>query len=247
LKVVASVEARMGSSRLPGKVLHKIGPQTALERLFGRLKACRRLDGLILATSTSSQDDVLEAFALEKGIPCFRGSENDVLARVVEAHEKMRSDIIIEVTGDCPLLDPDLIELGIETFLQNDCDVVTNCRIPSFPQGVDVQIFCLTQLRKVRDSVADPAVREHVSLHFYEHPEQYRIIHLLAPLGLRDPDLRLQMDYPEDLELIQAIYERLEPIHGPCFGLAPVLDLLHREPGLRRLNAQCQEKPVRQK
>lgn len=239
------MEARMGSSRLPGKVLQKIGAQTALARLFRRLKACRRLDGHILATSTSSQDDVLEAFAREHDIPCFRGSENDVLARVVDAHEEMKTDIIVEVTGDCPLLDPDLIDLGIETFLHHDCDIITNCHIPSYPQGADVQVFGFKQLREVRDSIQDPAVREHVSLYFYENPGRYKTIHLLAPACLREPDLRLQMDYPEDLEFIRAIYDKLEPVHGPCFGLAQILDLLHREPGLRKINAHCREKLVR--
>jgi spore coat polysaccharide biosynthesis protein SpsF len=243
--VVASVEARMGSSRLPGKVLAKIGQKTVLERIFERLKACEYLQGMVLATSTNSRDDVLEDFARHKGVPCFRGSENDVLARVVGAHETMGSEVIVEVTGDCPLLDPSLIDQGIVTFLHNHCDVVTNCRVPSYPQGVDVQVFRLADLVKVRDSIQDPAVREHVSLYFYENSEKYRIINLLAPHALRDPDLRLQLDYSEDLQLIRVLYDKLEPVYGPCFGLSEILELLKREPYLRKLNADCQEKPVR--
>ena len=239
------MEARMGSSRLPGKVLARIGQKTVLERIFERLKACELLQGMVLATSTNSSDDVLEDFARRHGIPCFRGSEDDVLARVVGAHETMGSEVIVEVTGDCPLLDPSLIDQGIVTFLHNHCDVVTNCRVPSYPQGVDVQVFRLTDLVKVRDSIQDLAVREHVSLYFYENPEKYRIIHLLAPHALRAPDLRLQLDYSEDLQLIRVLYDKLEPVYGPCFGLSEILDLLKREPFLRKINVNCQEKPVR--
>lgn len=235
----------MGSSRLPGKVLRQIGPKNSLERLFERLKACRRLDGFILATSTSTQDDVLEKFAQERGIPCYRGSESDVLKRVVEAHQKMKSDLIVEITGDCPLLDPEIIDQGIETFLKNNCDVVTNCSVPSYPQGIDVQVFRKSDLEKIESSVSDVAAREHVSLYFYENPAIFKIIHLIAPNSLKDPELRLQLDFPEDLLLIEKIYERLEPLHGPCFSVGTVLELLSREPDLRKINCHCKEKPLR--
>jgi len=235
----------MGSSRLPGKVLQKIGQQTSLERLFERLKKCRYLDGFVLATSTSKQDDILETFAQERGIPCFRGSELDVLKRVVEAHQQMNSDLIVEVTGDCPLLDPEIIDQGVETFLKNDCDVVTNCRIPSYPQGIDVQVFRFEDLRMVESSILEPAVREHVSLFFYENPTKYRIIHLLAPPHLQHSDLRLQLDYPEDLKLIREIYKRLEPVYGSCFGLSKIVNLLKQEPSLRKINSDCREKSLR--
>lgn len=245
MKIVASIEARMGSSRLPGKVLMDVGGKPALARLVDRLRECRRLDDIILATSTDPRDDVLEQWARAYGLAVHRGSEDDVLQRVVESHAAAGSDIVVEVTGDCPLLDHEVIDLGIETFLENDCDVVTNARVPSYPQGADVQVFRTDALAKVAATIDDPAVREHVSLYFYEQPELYRVIHLVAPTSIQLPDLRLQLDYPEDLEFVRRVYERLEPIHGGTFTTARIVELLANEPELAAINAHCVEKPVR--
>lgn len=245
MRVVASIEARMGSSRLPGKVLADICGTSALDRLVHRLRGCFHLNDIVLATSTDVRDDVLEQWARDSGVAVYRGSEDDVLQRVVDAHRFMKSDIVVEITGDCPLLDSEIIDLGIETFLSNECDVVTNARVPSYPQGADVQVFRFRDLAHVAATVEDPAVREHVSLYFYEHPECYRVIHLIAPCSYKEPDLRLQLDYAEDLAFIRAVYERLEPVHGGRFGVSRILELLRNEPGLALINAQCVEKPVR--
>lgn len=245
MRVVASIEARMSSSRLPGKVLADVQGVPALTRLVRRLHACHRLDGVVLATSTSPADDVLESWARRESVAVFRGSENDVLQRVVDAHAFMKSDLVVEITGDCPLLDPELIDLGVETFLANDCDVVNNVRVPTYPQGADLQVFRRRDLAQVAATIDDPAVREHVSLYFYEHPERYRLINLLAPQALRAPDLRLQLDYPEDLQFIREVYARLEPELGATFGVGAILELLRREPALARINAHCVEKPAR--
>ena len=244
-RVIASIEARMGSSRLPGKVLMDVAGKPALTRLVDRLRGCRLLDGIVLATTTSGEDDALEAWARREGVDCHRGSEEDVLGRVVGAQMRMRSDIVVEVTGDCTLLDPGVIDLGIETFLGNDCDVVTNVRRASFPLGMDIQVFPLERLAEVARDVRDPAVREHVSLHFYEHPESYRIIHVFAPPAWRGPDLRFQLDYREDLEFIDRIFRHLEPIHGGRFGMDAIMALLRERPGLADINRHCEEKPVR--
>lgn len=245
MRVVASIEARMGSSRLPGKVLADICGRSALDRLVDRLRGCVHLDDIVLATSTDTRDDVLERWARDSGVAAYRGSEDDVLQRVVDAHRFMKSGIVVEITGDCPLLDPEIIDLGIETFLSNECDVVTNARIPSYPQGDDVQVFRFEDLAHVAATIEDPAVREHVSLYFYEHPELYRVIHLIAPGSYKHPDLRLQLDYAEDLAFIRAVYERLEPVHGARFGVSRILELLRKEPNLASINAHCVEKPVR--
>lgn len=235
----------MGSSRLPGKVLADVEGQPALTRLVRRLRRCRSLDDIVLATSTSAADDALEEWARSEGVPCYRGSEEDVLRRVVEAQRSRESDIVVEVTGDCTLLDPGVIDMGVTTFLYNECDVVANVRKPSFPQGVDLQVFRLDALEEVERTIDDPAVREHVSLHFYERSDRYRIIHLAAPPRWSAPDLRFQLDYPEDLEFIREVYRRLEPQYADAFGVEEILTLLRVEPQLARINAHCEEKPVR--
>lgn len=235
----------MGSSRFPGKVLADVRGEPALSRLLRRLRRCRELDGIILATSVAPADEALARWAAANGVECYRGSEEDVLLRVVEAQRRMRCDVVVEVTGDCVLLDPEIIDLGVETFLANDCDVVSNTCKPSFPMGVDVQVFRLRDLQDVEARVADPAVREHVSLYFYEHPEEYHIIHLLAPARWRAPDFRFQLDYPDDLRFLNEVYARLEPIHGDAFGLEEIMTLLRRQPQLVDINRHCQEQPVR--
>ncbi len=244
-RVIASIEARMGSSRFPGKVLADICGQPALTRLVRRLRRCRCLDDIILATSVSPVDDALAEWAEAEKLSCHRGSEEDVLARVVGAQRQMRSDIVVEVTGDCILLDPEIIDMGITIFLENDCDVVTNVRKASFPLGMDVQVFRLRDLEEVERTIADPAVREHVSLHFYEHPERYRVFHLFAPARWYGPDYRFQLDYPEDHRFITEIYRRLEPQHGDGFGIEEIMQTLVKEPSLVDINRHCVEKATR--
>jgi len=244
-RIVASIEARMTSSRLPGKVLLDIAGLPALTRLLRRLRAAQRLDAIVLATSDRPTDDPLIAWAETENLPAYRGSEEDVLARVVGAHQKMQSDLVVEVTGDSILLDPQIIDWGIAMFLANDCDVVSNVSQLSFPMGVDVQVFRLNDLVDVAATITDPAVREHVSLYFYEHPERYRILHLLAPPCWHHPTWRFQLDYPEDAAFLRAVYQRLEPVYGDRFGLTEVLALLEREPQLLDLNRHCLEKPPR--
>lgn len=245
MKVVASIEARVGSSRLPGKVLMDICGRPALGRLVDRLRSCANVDDIVLATTVSSRDDVLESWGRSEGLAVFRGSEDDVLVRVVGAQQFMGSDVVVEVTGDCPLLDPEIIDLGVETFFANECDVVTNARVPSYPQGADVQVFRLSHLKDVASRIFDPAVREHVSLYFYENPTLYRVIHLMAERSQKSPDLRLQLDYQEDLNLIREIYSRLMPQHGALFGVREILKLLEREQDLLLINSHCEEKALR--
>lgn len=235
----------MGSSRLPGKVLMDVCGRPALTRLLRRLQRAKLVDDLVLATSVRPNDDALEEWAYREGIRVYRGSEDDVLDRVVCAHEMMQTDIVVEVTGDCTLLDPMIIDLGIRTFMENECDVVANVSKLSFPMGIDVQVFPFGLLQEVERTVTDSAVREHVSLYFYEHPEKYRIFHLIAPDRWCGPDLRFQLDYPEDLQFIREVYNRLELQYGDGFGLEEIMALLGREPHLTNINRQCVEKSPR--
>jgi spore coat polysaccharide biosynthesis protein SpsF len=236
----------MGSSRLPGKVLADVAGAPALSRLLARLRRCRLLDGVVLATSTSPTDDALEDWARAAGVAVHRGSEEDVLQRVVDAQRAAGGEIAVEITGDCVLTDPEVVDLGVETFLVNDCDVVSNCgRTLTWPMGLYVQVFPVALLEEVAAKVPDPAVREHVSLYFYEHPERYRLIEILAPPRWRVPEQRLQLDYPEDLALLTAIYRELEPVHGEAFGVEEILALLRRRPDLAALNRHCTERAAR--
>lgn len=236
----------MGSSRLPGKVLMDIQGKPALRRLVDRLRMCRSLDDIVVATTTGAGDDPLARWCADYGVACFRGSENDVLERVVEANRYMRGELVVEITGDCPLTDPQIVDLGVETYLAHTVDVVSNCgRTLTWPMGQYVQVFSLESLAEVCRDVDDAAVHEHVSLYFYEHPEQYKLLELLSPRRWREPDWRMQLDYPEDLRFLNEVYGRLEPLHGEGFGIEEVVALLRREPGLIEINGHCHEKSAR--
>jgi spore coat polysaccharide biosynthesis protein SpsF len=245
-RVVASIEARMGSSRLPGKVLMNIHGKPAIQRLVDRLRMCRSLDDIVVATTTNKGDDHLVKWCEDYGVACFRGSEEDVLNRVVEANRFMQSDLVVEITGDSPLTDPQIVDLGVETFLAHSVDVVSNCG-PSltWPMGQYVQVFPLELLAEVDRLVDDAAVHEHVSLYFYEHPEKYKLIELLSPQRWQEPEWRMQLDYPEDLHFQNEVYAKLEPMHGEGFGIEAVVALLRREPDLLAINRHCQEKSAR--
>jgi spore coat polysaccharide biosynthesis protein SpsF len=244
-RIVASIEARMSSSRFPGKILTDIVGLPSLAREVARLRKSQLLNDIVVATTDSPADDAVEKWASEFGVACFRGSEDDVLQRVVNAQKFMNSDIVVEVCGDTPLIDPEVIDLAIKTYQSNDCDVVSNTSKLSFPQGLDAQVFSLESLNWVAENISDSAVREHVSLHFYENPKTYRIIHLFAPPKWQSPDLRLQMDYPEDHQFISEIFRRLEPEFGINFGIEEILSLLKQNPELTEINRHCEEIAVR--
>lgn len=235
----------MGSSRFPGKVLADVAGQPALTRLLRRLRQAEGLDEIVLATTTEPADDALERWAADQGVALYRGSEKDVLRRVVEAQQSVGGEVIVEITGDCVLVDPELLDTAIQAFHENDCDVVSNTTKRSFPNGMDLQVFSLADLAEVDRTVDDPAVREHVSLYFYEHPERYRIHHFFALRRWAHPDYRLVLDYHEDLLLINEIYGRLGPRCGDRFGLEDVMALLRQEPGLLAINSHCVERSAR--
>lgn len=238
----------MGSSRLPGKVLADISGRSTIQRLVDRLRRCEELDDIVVATSTASADDVLAQWCKTYGVACFRGSEDDVLHRVVESHRFMRSDVVVEITGDCPLTDPEIVDLGVQTYLTHrpHVDVVSNCgNHLSWPMGQYVQVFPLALLEEIDRTIDDEAVHEHVSLYFYEHPERYRLIEILAPRRWREPTWRMQLDYPEDLAFQIEVHRRLEGEHGSFFGIEPLMALLRREPHLVDINLHCEERAAR--
>lgn len=234
----------MGSSRLPGKVMKTILGKPALTHLIERLRRVKRIDEIVVATTVNPADDVAEDLARSLGVRCFRGSEEDVLDRVARAAASVAADVIVEITGDCPLLAPEVIERALDIYLTSDYDVVCNTWKPSYPQGVDAQVFAYRLLEEVSKKALDAPYREHVSLYFYEHPQEYKIHVFAAPPEFRAPELRFQLDYPEDLEFITAIYEELYP-RNPEFSLQEIFDLLRRRPELRQINAHCVEKPLR--
>jgi len=233
--VVITVEARMGSTRLPGKCDLPILHTTTTGILIERLKKVRNADAIVIATTVNSRDDVLEERAKKFGVGCFRGSEEDVMSRIVGAGESVNADVIVEVTGDCLLLDPRLLEQGIDLFLNGDADVVTNVmdgRV-SYPQGMDVQVFPWRLLKEAWPH-ASAGQREHVSLYFYQNPQKYKIHFMEAPPEHRLPDWRLMLDYEADYRLLKTVFEKLFP-QNKTFGVDDVIRAVRADTSLLAL------------
>jgi spore coat polysaccharide biosynthesis protein SpsF len=239
-RVVATIEARMTSSRLPGKVLLPALGKPLLELMVERLKRCRQLDAIVIATTEDATSDPLEELAQRLDIGCFRGSEDDVLARVLGAAQAYEADLIVELTGDCPLIDPALVDHVIERHLQGGADYTANLLEKSYPLGFAVQVFPTKVLADVASLTDDPADREHVSLYIYEHPERYRLRSVVSDHP-ESAELRLTVDTPADYELVKTVFEELPG----DFGLPEILDLFARKPELKAINQHIEQRKAR--
>ena len=241
MKIVATIEARMTSSRLPGKVLKGVLGQPMLHHLVARLRAVPSLDQIVLATTINETDNVLEAFAVDEDIACFRGSEEDVMSRVIGAAESVDADIVVEITGDCPIIDPQIVEQTIRMFLAHDVDYVANGDIRSYPDGMDVQVFRLDTLKRSASMTHDPLDREHVTLHIRNHPELFTKVHLVAPPELHWPDLGLTLDEQQDYDLLKKVMEYFGN-ETPLFSCLDVVRLLREKPEWVDINQDVKRK-----
>ncbi len=240
-RIVATIEARMTSTRLPGKVLKEAVGKPMLELMIERLARAPSLDGIVVATTSNATDDPIEALARRLGVGVWRGSETDVLQRVLDAARHHKIDVIVETTGDCPLIDPVLVEDCVRTYRAANVDYVSNVLERSYPVGMDTQVFAASVLADVARRTDDPADREHVSLYIYRHPEIYSLRNVPAPPALARPDLALTLDTPEDYAMIASVFEALYP-RNSAFTLADVLALLDRRPDIAALNAHVRRK-----
>lgn len=241
MKIVATIEARMTSSRLPGKVLLPASGIPMLQHLVNRLRAVPSLDGIVLATTTNETDDALEAFAGQMDINCFRGSEEDVMSRVIGAAASVNADLVVEITGDCPIIDPQIIEQTITLYDANSADYVSNAHIRSYPDGMDTQVFLLETLKHSASMTEDQLDHEHVTLHIRNHPEIFRHVHLVAPPELYWPELGLTLDEPADYELLKRIIEHFENTN-PLFNCLDVIRLLREKPEWVAINQEVLRK-----
>ena len=236
-KIVATVECRMTSSRLPGKVLMKADGKPMLRILVERLSKVEQLDAIVLATTTNKTDDPIAELAKSLGVRCHRGSEDDVLRRVLDAARSADADVIVEITGDCPLLDPQITSQVIDLYRLNDCDYASNLDPVSFPIGMDAQVFS-TRLLSIADEEGNTQEdREHVSLFIRKQPERFRKLHLPAPPELHWPDLGLTLDEKEDYELLKTIHESLVS-DNPDYSCLDILRFLRKNPDLLKINSE---------
>jgi spore coat polysaccharide biosynthesis protein SpsF len=242
LKCVATVEARMTSSRLPGKVLLPAGGRPLLEILVERLRRAPGLDGVVIATTVNASDDPISALGEKLGVGVFRGSENDVLGRVCGALLASHADVCVEITGDCPLIDPEIVGEALTEFLRTRADhpyVSNSDPHRAVPAGLDVQVFFASALFELDATTADPDDREHVSYGFYR-PEsgdlwRPRFIRHAACVGAEE--LLVTLDYPEDYDLIRRLHEDLESV-DPRYAAADIVRWIRAHP---ELEARCRD------
>ncbi|MBZ5722043.1 MAG: glycosyltransferase family protein [Acidobacteriia bacterium] len=241
MRVVAIIQARMGSTRLPGKVLKDLGGDTVLARVVSRVRRCRLVNEVVVATSRDPANDVIlkECQRLETRV--FRGSERDVLERYYQAACEVQADVVVRITSDCPLIDPQLTDDTIRVFIDQHCEYASNVFPRTYPRGLDVEVFSSGALMRAWREARSPHEREHVTPYFYEHPEWFPQASLRGSADYSKH--RWTLDTAEDLQLIRAIYSRMGNRDDFCWR--EVLDLMEREPELAELNAHVMQKSSR--
>ena len=225
------IQARMGSSRLPGKALMKSDSgKPLLYYVINQLRYCSKIKNLVIATTTNQEDDEIEKFANNNSINVFRGKEKDVLDRYFQCAKKYSFSTIVRITADCPLIDPQIVDKVIEQFFSENYDFATNTLTRTFPIGTDVEVFSFSALNKAWENAQLPSEREHVTPYFH-NKENFKIINVENDKNISN--LRLTVDRIEDFELIKQILNNISinPIH-----LEDVLELFSRKPELIEIN-----------
>jgi spore coat polysaccharide biosynthesis protein SpsF len=241
LKVHAIIQARTGSTRLPGKVLADIDGRPMLWHVVERTRSAETLDDVIVATTTETADDAIVAFCRVHNVHCFRGSEMDVLDRYYCAAREYNSQAVVRITSDCPLIDPEIIDKTVRAFLMEQPDYASNCVVRTYPRGLDTEVISFQALRSAWRDARQGYQRTHVTPYIYENPGRFRTLSVTG--GLDWSAHRWTVDTPEDLEFVRAIYSRRE---GSNFLLSDVLRLIDREPQLAEINRSVPQKALQE-
>lgn len=234
--MLVAIQARMSSTRLPGKVLADLCGRPLLWHIVCRARACRSVDQVVIATSDNPADEPIRAFARTEAVPCFAGSDQDVLDRLTRTARRFDADALVRITGDCPLVDPETVGRVVAAYQVHEgtVDYVTNFVPPTFPDGLDTDLYPRATLEQLWREVTDPFWREWFPGYLQEHPEQFRILNVRADVNLSA--LRWTVDYEEDLAFVREVYRHLQR-DDRVFGMVEVLDLLDRVPEIAQINS----------
>lgn len=239
-RVVAIIQARMGSTRLPGKILKPLAGQPVLARVVDRVRRSRRIGEVVVATTTLPADDAIADLCRSRGWACERGSEEDLLDRYYRAAVAHHADVIVRITSDCPVIDPGVTDSVIDAFLASPCDYASNTLEPrTFPRGLDTEVMSFAALERAWREDRDPAWREHVTPYLYRYPDRFRLRRVA-----NDRDLsfhRWTLDTPEDYELLRRIYDALG---SDAFSWTDVLRLFDEHPDWIEINRNVVQKRV---
>lgn len=239
MRTVAIVQARLGSSRLPGKVLQDLAGETMLGRVVQRLRAARTIDDIVIATTLNESDLPVIEEAHRLGVHAWRGSETNVLARYIGAARHYHAGAVVRITSDCPLLDPETIDRVVNGLRGGTADYCSNTHTRMFPRGLDVEAFYLETLEKIFRQATSAAAREHVTAYVMEKPGEFAIQQVTTDQD--DSDLRWTVDTEEDLELVRTLFTELD------LGATPrpyreVVAAVRARPELASINAHITQK-----
>jgi len=235
MKIVAIIQARMGSTRLPGKVMKLILGKPVILWVLERVSLSKLIDKIVVAIPSGKENDVIVDAIKEYDdkIIISRGSEDDVLDRYYQAAVKTDADVVVRITSDCPLIDPVVIDNVIEQFLDNDCDYCSNNLKRTYPIGLDTEVFSFDVLAKAWGEAKNDYEREHVTPYIKENPDKFKLLNVSNDVDLSH--LRWTLDTKEDLEFIKVIYERIYP-KKHMFFMKDILDMLQKQPELIEIN-----------
>lgn len=243
-KVVAIIQARTGSTRLPGKVLKEIVGKPMLWHIIHRVEAAKLIDKIVVATTAKDKDKKIIEIAKELGIESFAGSEENVLDRFYQVARKYKAEVIVRITADDPLKDPLIIDKIVKTFLKNkdNVDYVSNTVKPTYPEGLDVEVFSFDALERAWRESASKFDREHVTSYIWRNPEKFRIINVVNENG-DFSHLRWTVDTQEDLDFVKEIFRRLYE-EEKIFLMDEVLNLLERYPQISKINEKIKRRAI---
>jgi len=246
-KIGVIVQVRMGSTRLPGKVMKLLDNEdTVLDVLIRRLKLSKLVDEIVIATTPDKRNSVIVDLANSHLIPYFIGSEENVLERFYKAARKFKLDIIIRITSDCPFIDPKILDDMIDFYLHNNYDYIKNIHESSnFPRGFDVEIFSLDVLENIYSLAKNKPEKEHVTYYIYTHPKNFNIFYYNLDNLKKFDKLRLTIDEEQDLILCREIYKKLKENSKTIdFSLYDILEIIENNPELMNINKQIKQKKV---
>ena len=239
MKSVAIIQARMGSTRLPGKVMKKLAGVPVIKQVFSRVCMIEGLSGVLVATSTLDKDDILAEYCAGENIPLFRGSEDDVLDRYVQASRQADADVVMRITADCPFLDPRLSAKVLDLMLANpDCDYADNITPVTYPKGLDTQVVRRTTLERLWEQCDEPEDREHVLAYIRKHPEAFTTMAVNSPVDYSAH--RWTLDRAEDYKMLSMLARELK--QQGLFGYhEEILRILDEHAEIREINAHLSD------
>ncbi len=237
MRIVAIVQARMGSTRLPKKVLADILGKPMLWHLIHRLRESEQLDDIVVATTKRQDDDEIAEFSTKNSIECFRGSDLDVLDRYYQCASEHNAETIVRITADCPLMDPELLDRAISFFRENPGKFDHMGPPERYPEGLDIEVFTFDALKEAWENAKKPSEREHVTPYIWSNPTRFKVGRMPSDLPESEDhsSLHWSVDEPCDLDFVREVYAALYT-EGRAFGIREVLDLMEKNPRIKGIN-----------